>query len=125
MQEQIQRIQQEVIRINKIPDDQVETINNYVHRAVKQVLIFCNRNDLPELLEDTVIQIVEDMLRADEILASPDKVASISRGDTSIQYRQKTAAYNRTVDFMKDYKSTLVHFRKPKLIKTENPYERS
>lgn len=108
-------ITQEVVDNLKLSEDKVSSAKRYVKRAVAQILIFCNRTDLPELLYDTAAQITEDMLKADGMVETKAEVASITRGDTAISYRDKASAYKDTAAFMKNYESQLVHFKKMKL----------
>lgn len=113
--DQIQKIANEVRENLVILDKKNEkVVLRYVKRAINQVKVFCNREDIPEPLEDTIAQIVEDMLKADGIVKLENDIASVSRGNTSISYTNKQEAYMRTIDFMKDYQSTLIHYRKIK-----------
>lgn len=95
--------------------DYEKIVLRYVKRALSQVKVFCNRTDIPVELEDTIAQIVEDMLRADGVVKLDNDIASVSRGNTSISYTNKQEAYMRTVDFMKDYQTILIHYRKMKV----------
>lgn len=115
MAEPLQQITQEVISNLKLPADMESSVNRYVKRAVNQILVYCNRQDIPPLLEDTVAQIAEDMLKADGIITTEQEVSSITRGDTSISYRDKSSVQNETVSFMKNYEKQLTHFKKIKL----------
>ena len=99
----------------KLSDEQLPTIKRYVKRAISRIKVFCNREDVPEPLEDVAAQLVEDMLRADQVAPTENDVASITRGDTSISYRDKTAALKETVAFVKNYESQLIPFKKMKL----------
>ena len=96
-QEQLSRIAETVQSDLRLADDQLETINRYAKRAVNRILVFCFRRDLPEPLEDVAAQIVEDMLRADQVAPSENDVASVTRGDTSISYRDKANSLKETV----------------------------
>ena len=113
--EQIQRIVQEVLEHPKLSSENESIVTRYVKRAILQIQAHCNRSDLPEALEAVASQITEDMLLADGIIHEDKDIASISRGDTSISYRDKASAYQNAVDFMKDYDCQLVHFKKMKL----------
>lgn len=99
----------------KLPDEQLPTIERYVKRAVNRIKVFCGREDFPEPLEDVAAQIVEDMLRADQVAPAENDVSSVTRGDTSISYRDKAATLKETVAFVKNYESQLIPFRKMKL----------
>ena len=113
--DQIQQITNEVKDNLDLSSDYEKTVLRYVKRALSQVKVFCNRTDIPVELEDTIAQIVEDMLRADGVVKLDNDVASVSRGNTSISYTNKQEAYMRTVDFMKDYQTILIHYRKMKV----------
>lgn len=116
-QEQISRIAETVKSDLKLPDEQEPTINRYVIRAITRITTFCHRQDLPAPLEDVAAQIVEDMLRADQVSPSENDVASLTRGDTSISYRDKSAALRDTLAFVKNYESQLVPYKKINLTK--------
>lgn len=115
MMDQIQQITNEVKDNLDLSSDYDKTVLRYVKRALSQVKVFCNRTDIPVELEDTIAQIVEDMLRADGVVKLDNDIASVSRGNTSISYTNKQEAYMRTVDFMKDYQNILIHYRKMKV----------
>lgn len=115
MMDQIQQITNEVKDNLDLSSDYEKTVLRYVKRALSQVKVYCNRTDIPVELEDTIAQIVEDMLRADGVVKLDNDVASVSRGNTSISYTNKQEAYMRTVDFMKDYQNILIHYRKMKV----------
>ena len=87
----------------QLPDEQLPTIERYVKRAISRILVFCGREDFPPPLEDVAAQIVEDMLRADQVAPSENDVASVTRGDTSISYRDKANSLKETVAFVKNY----------------------
>ena len=115
-QEQLSRIAETVQSDLQLADEQLVTINRYVKRAVNRILVFCFRRDLPELLEDVAAQIVEDMLRCDQIAPTTgNDVASIQRGDTTISYRDKRSAYEETAAFVRDYEGQLIPFKRMKL----------
>lgn len=116
MMDQIQQITNEVKdNLDLSSTDSEKIVFRYVKRALSQVKVFCNRTDIPVELEDTIAQIVEDMLRADGVVKLDNDIASVSRGNTSISYTNKQEAYMRTVDFMKDYQAILIHYRKMKV----------
>lgn len=129
--EQINKILQEVLehpKIRNLSDDQKENLEpviiRYIRRVKLKVLAHCNREDLPEALESVVAEITEDMLIEDKVIQSDKEVASISRGDTSISYRDPSSAYQHVTDFVKDYDCQLVHFKRIKIPK-DAPSERS
>ena len=113
--EQLQRIVAEVLENPKLSKDVEGLVTRYVRRVILQIKAHCNREDLPEALEEVTAQITEDMLMADGIIKMEKDITSISRGDTSISYKDSTSAYQNAVGFMKDYDCQLVHFKRMKL----------
>ena len=55
----------EVMDSMKMSETEERSARRYVKRAVDKILIYCNRDDLPEQLLSTAAQIAEDMLKAD------------------------------------------------------------
>lgn len=80
----------EVMDSMKMSETEERSARRYVKRAVDKILIYCNREDLPERLLSTAAQIAEDMLKADLVKTGEKEVASINRGDTAISYRDGT-----------------------------------
>lgn len=115
--EQEDRIVADVMDSLKMAESDERTARRYVRRSVDKILIYCCRDDLPERLESVAAQIAEDMLKADQAVSGGKDVASITRGDTSISYRDGSSAQSATVDFMKDYETSLNHFKKMRLPK--------
>ena len=123
MEEQISRIAQTAQSNLGLPDEQQPVVLRYVRRAVNRIRIFCSRKDLPEPLEDVAAQMVEDMLRADQSPASGgNEVSSITRGDTSIHYRDKASAYQNAANFVRDYEKMIIPFCRMKYPK-EHSYD--
>lgn len=118
--EQEERIVADVMDSMKMAESDERMARRYVRRSVDKILIYCCRDDLPERLESTAAQIAEDMLKADQVVLNGKDVASITRGDTSISYRDGNFAQSATVDFMKNYETTLNHFKKLRLPKDGN-----
>lgn len=113
--EQLERIVAEVLEHPKLSNENESIVTRYVKRAVLQILAHCNRSDLPEALEGVTAQIVEDMLTVDGIIKEDKDISSISRGDTSVSYKDGSSAYQNSISFMKNYECQLVHFKKIKL----------
>ena len=107
--EQENRIVAEVMDNMKMAETEESSARRYVRRAVDKILIYCCREDLPERLEGTAAQIAEDMLKAD-LLVSTGK-------ETTISYRDPSASRSATVDFMKNYETSLNHYKKMRLPK--------
>lgn len=87
--------------------------------AVTRILASCNRDDLPEALEIVAAQMAEDMLRDDNVIETPQQVASVTRGDTSISYRDGSSAAKATRDYLQDYEDMLWRYRKPGIPRKE------
>lgn len=109
----------EVMDSMKMSETEERAARRYVRRAVDKILIYCNREDLPEQLLGTAAQITEDMLKADSVKNDEKEVASINRGDTAISYRDRSKNQEAAVDFMKDYEKSLNRFKKMNLPKDE------
>lgn len=107
----------EVMDSMKMSETEERSARRYVKRAVDKILIYCNRDDLPEQLLSTAAQIAEDMLKADLVKTGEKEVASINRGDTAISYRDGSGNQKATVDFMKNYEKSLNRFKKINLPK--------
>ena len=107
----------EVMDSMKMSETEERSARRYVKRAVDKILIYCNREDLPEQLLSTAAQIAEDMLKADLVKTGAKEVASINRGDTAISYRDGSGNQKATVDFMKNYEKSLNRFKKINLPK--------
>lgn len=123
MEEQISRIARTAQNNLGLPDEQQPVVLRYVRRAVNRIRIFCSRKDLPEPLEDVAAQMAEDMLRADQAPASGgNEVSIITRGDTSIHYRDKASAYQNAANFVREYEKFLIPFRRMKYPR-EQPYD--
>lgn len=101
----------------KLTEELDGTVRRYAGRAVSRILTFCHREDFPAPLEDVAAQIVEDMLRADQVAPGENDVASITRGDTAISYRNKADALRETLAFVKDYESQIIPYKKMNLPK--------
>lgn len=116
--EQIARIAEEVrAGLPQATDENMAAIIRYVRRAANKAMLRCNRKNIPLEMELVVAEITEAMLRADKAVPVPDdkEVAGISRGDTTINYKAKGAAYEKAEAFLKDYDADLFPFKKMKL----------
>lgn len=89
--------------------------------AVTRILASCNRDDLPEALEIVAAQMAEAMLRDDGTLTLPQQVSSVTRGDTSISYRDQSSSAKATRDYLQDYEDMLWRYRKPGVPRREEP----
>ena len=105
------------LKQNQETAEKSQTARRYVRRAVDKILIYCCREDLPERLEGTAAQIAEDMLKADLLVSTGKETSSVTRGDTTISYRDPSASRSATVDFMKNYETSLNHYKKMRLPK--------
>lgn len=106
-------------KLRKISDEEKNDLKplilRYVRRVLLQIKAHCNRDDVPEALEEVAAEITEDLLCSDGIITENKEVSSVSRGDTSITYRNPNSAYQKANDFMKNYECQLVHFKRMKL----------
>ena len=89
--------------------------------AVTRILASYNRDDLPEALEIVAAQMAEAMLRDDGTLTLPQQVSSVTRGDTSISYRDQSSSAKATRDYLQDYEDILWRYRKPGVPRREEP----
>ena len=89
--------------------------------AVTRILASCNRDDLPEALEIVAAQMAEAMLRDDGTLTLPQQVSSVTRGDTSISFRDQSSSAKATRDYLQDYEDILWRYRKPGVPRREEP----
>ena len=89
--------------------------------AVTRILASCNRDDLTEALEIVAAQMAEAMLRDDGTLTLPQQVSSVTRGDTSISYRDQSSSAKATRDYLQDYEDILWRYRKPGVPRREEP----
>ena len=89
--------------------------------AVTRILASCNRDDLPEALEIVAAQMAEAMLRDDGTLTLPQQVSSVTRGDTSISYRDQSSSAKATRYYLQDYEDILWRYRKPGVPRREEP----
>ncbi|WP_276949794.1 translation initiation factor 2 [Acetatifactor muris] len=108
---------EELMDSMKLPADKERTARRYISRTVDKILIYCNRADLPDQLLNTVVQMAEDMMKADLEAEAGKEVASITRGDTAISYRDGSAAVQLTVDFVKNYETSLNRYKRMNLPK--------
>lgn len=115
IQTQIERMAAEVKNNLNLADDKDAQVRRYIKRAVNQIMIYCNRTDVPELLETTAEQIAEDMLKADGVVPTEKEVSGVTRGDTSVSYRDGSSALKETLAFVKNYDRQLIPFKKMKL----------
>ncbi len=119
--DQIERITSNIRRVHILSTDDAEMVRRRVQMAVTRILSSCNRDDLPEELEIVAAQMAEDMLRDDTVIETPQQVASVTRGDTSISYRDKTSNAKATRDYLQDYEDILWRYRKPGVPRREEP----
>lgn len=119
--EQIERITADIRRVHILSTDDAEMVRRRVQLSVTRILASCNRDDLPEELEIVAAQMAEDMLRDDTVIETPQQVSSVTRGDTSISYRDKTSNAKATRDYLQDYEDMLWRYRKPGVPRREEP----
>lgn len=119
--EQINRIAADIKRAHSLSVADEAMVRRRVQLSVTRILTSCNRDDLPAALEIVAAQMAEDMLQDDAVIETPQQVASVTRGDTSISYRDKTSASKATRDYLQDYEDMLWRYRKPGIPRREEP----
>lgn len=112
----------EVIGALKLTEERKEDVERLVARIGNMILIRCNREDIPKMLEPVIAQIAEDMIQEEASGSSSQgsgsgAVSSITRGDTSISYRDDTAVTQAASRLMKDYEPQIRRFKKMNLPK--------
>ena len=119
--EQLEWITGEVIASLKLSEDRKADVERLVGRIGNLILIRCNREDIPKMLEPVIAQMVEDMIREERSSGSGPEVtnggavSAITRGDTSISYRDDTAITQAASRLMKDYETQIRRFKKMNL----------
>lgn len=113
----------EVMASLKLPEERMADVERLVGRIGNMVLIRCNREDIPKMLEPVIAQMAEDMIREEGSSGSGSEdadggaVSAITRGDTSISYRDDTALTQAAARLMKDYEPQIRRFKKMNLPK--------
>lgn len=115
--EQLAWITGEVMAALKLQDDKRADVERCVSRIGNMILIRCNREDIPKMLEPVIAQMAADTLQEEWSLNGSGAVSSVSRGDTSITYRDDTALTQASERIMKDYETQLRRFKKMNLPK--------
>ncbi len=110
--EQLTWITGEVMASLKLSDDKKSDVERCIRRIGTMVLIRCNREDIPKMLEPVIAQMAEDTLKEEMNLSGAGAVSSVTRGDTSITYL--TQASSR---LLKDYEPQLRRYKKMNLPK--------
>ena len=119
---QLEWIAGEAMAALKLPEERKADVERLVGRIGNMVLIRCNRKDIPKMLEPVIAQIAEDMIQEEASGSSSQgsgsgAVSSITRGDTSISYRDDTAVTQAASRLMKDYEPQIRRFKKMNLPK--------
>lgn len=115
--EQLTWITGEVMASLKLSDDKKSDVERCIRRIGIMVLIRCNREDIPKMLEPVIAQMAEDTLKEEMNLSGAGAVSSVTRGDTSITYRDDTALTQASSRLLKDYESQLRRYKKMNLPK--------
>lgn len=119
--EQLEWITGEVMASLKLPEDRKADVERLVGRIGNLILIRCNREDIPKMLEPVIAMMAEDMIREERPSGSGPEatnggaVSAITRGDTSISYRDDTAITQAASRLMKDYEPQIRRFKKMNL----------
>ncbi len=106
-------IVQEIISFYPELAEKERIVERYVRKTINAVLVFCNREDIPPLLKDTIFDMVEKSLKSDKYIEVEQEVSSVTVGDTSISY-VKSKSYEAE-SLIKDFEKQLVQFRKIKI----------
>lgn len=114
------RIVEEVLASPKIGAEHRAVVAQCAKRVLVEALDRCHREDVPLGLELLLAEMVEARLKLDGAvpgLAGTAEVASITRGDTAISYRDKGAGDKAADAFFKDYATRLRPYKKMNLPK--------
>lgn len=103
-----------------LSDDMEYTVNNYIKNTINNVLIYCNRDDIPKQLEMIIIEMVEDIINVSTYSSTTtsnttNEIESIKRGDTTITYNNNISTTEANVSFITNYEARLVCFKKMRL----------
>ncbi len=110
-QESNQHVAAEVARtLNNVPGD---LITDYVRRTINFILEFCNRDDMNAQLNDIAYEMALSAMKADGVIKTEKDVKSVTRGDTSISY--KDPKHNPFEHIQKDYAKRLFKHRRLKV----------
>ena len=121
-EEQLQWITDEVMASLKLPEERRGEVERLAGRIGNMLLIRCNREDIPKMLEPVIAQMAEDMLREGASVgtggtAGGGAVASITRGDTSISFQDDSSIAQAAGRLFKDYEPQIRRFKKMNLPK--------
>ena len=115
--EQLAWITGEVMAALKLQEDKRADVERSVSRIGNMILIRCNREDIPKMLELVIAQMAEDILREEWALSGSGTASAVTRGDTSITYRNDTALTQASARILKDYEPQIRRFKKMNLPK--------
>lgn len=121
--EQLAWITDEVMNSLKLSEERKTEVERLVGRIGNMILIRCNREDIPKLLEPVIAQMAEDIIREESSSGTSSgddgggAVSAITRGDTSISYRDDTAVTQAASRLMRDYEPQIRRFKKMNLPK--------
>lgn len=121
MDEQRARIVELVKRLPGCATVDAALLDLYAGAVQQCILDYCNRDDVPTVLERTAALMVRDMLQAEGYLAvdaAGKTVKSIARGDTNITYQTASAnqaAADQAALFLKDHRLQLDRWRKMRM----------
>ncbi len=110
-QESNQRVVEEVSK--KIDDVRNDVISDYVRRTINFILDFCNREDMNDHLNDIAYEMTLSAMKTDGIIKTEKDVKSVTRGDTSISY--KDPKHSSFEHIQKDYAKRLFKHRRLKV----------
>lgn len=122
MEDVINRIYKNIMKNLNLSDDMEYIVNKYIKNTINNILIYCNRCDIPKQLEMIIVEMVEDIINVSTSSSSAtsssnttNEIESIKRGDTTITYNNNISTTEANISFITDYESQLVYFKKMRL----------
>lgn len=99
--------------------DEDDLLNYLLETTEQKILNYCNIKELPEELEDVLVDMTADVYRFRQRDMGEGRVSQINVGDTAISYSDSGNFNIMTgaggADFLKNYKAQLNRFRRMKL----------
>ena len=96
--------------------EETELLSFILDLAADKVKNYCHIEVIPKGLENTVVRIAADFLRAEGYgnEEKPKEVTSVKRGDVSTSFAAVSTSETAQSDFLSKYKAELNSFRKLK-----------
>ncbi|MFS1193757.1 hypothetical protein [Enterococcus lactis] len=123
LQKLIQKLLPKLKQLLKIPSDDTKTdeiLNFALETEIFDALNYCNLQELPLELENTVVMMARDLLESTQLLLSTEemnegRIKSITEGDFTITKStsgELIAAMMKSPSFSQNYEDRLNSFRK-------------